>query len=170
MWHSTVSRWAAGAGSSCQDKLVTSYNTTTPSTLQWPPPTQWTNTTTPLLLCCGAVVVTSLGRRERGTVGSPVLWWFVIMCNMLPMLPCQMIIHKITAHLAGDSYHQWEQSETGVTMERPRHHHHHPGGGSDLQLHSLIHSVERDIQRLQQMEDNDTLKGIHIRAVKEISR
>ena len=52
-------------------------------------------------------------------------------------------------------------------MERPRHHHyHHPcGGGSDLQLHSLIHSVERDIQRLQQMEDNDTLKGIHIRAV-----
>ena len=49
-------------------------------------------------------------------------------------------------------------------MERPRHHH-HPGGGSDLQLHSLIHSVERDIQRLQQMEDNDTLKGINIRAV-----
>ena len=55
-------------------------------------------------------------------------------------------------------------------MERPRHHHHPHGGGSDLQLHSLIHSVERDIQRLQQMEDNDTLKGIHIRAVKEISR
>ena len=69
MWHSTVSRWAAGAGSSCQDKLVTSYNTTTPSTLQWPPPTQWTNNTTPLLLCCGGYITRM---EERGTVGGMV--------------------------------------------------------------------------------------------------
>ena len=107
MWHSTVSRWAAGAGSSCQDKLVTSYNTTTPSTLQWPPPTQWTNNTTPLLLCCDAVVVTSLGRRERGTVGvtsALMVCYYVQYVTNVTM--SEMIRYKIRAHLAGDSYHQ----------------------------------------------------------------